>query len=54
MEPANRPPVGRRPGRDGTAVDFLPDADEIERSPLPRAAQFTLHALFAALAAFLA
>ena len=36
-----------------TAVDYLPDADEIERSPLPRFAQFTLHILMGALVAFL-
>jgi hemolysin D len=26
-----------------TAIDYLPDADELERSPLPRYAQFTIH-----------
>lgn len=36
-----------------TAVDFLPDADEIERRPLPRSARITLHVLFAALVSFL-
>ena len=28
-----------------TVIEYLPDADEIERSPLPRYAQVTLHAL---------
>ena len=37
-----------------TAVDFLPDADEIERRPLPRVARITLHVLALALIAFLA
>lgn len=37
-----------------TAVEYLPDADEIERSPLPRFAQFTLHILMVSLVAFLA
>lgn len=36
-----------------TAVDFLPDADEIERRPLPRIARVTLHVLLAALVVFL-
>lgn len=36
-----------------TAVDFLPDADEIERRPLPRSARITLHVLLAAVVAFL-
>lgn len=35
------------------AIDFLPDADEIERRPLPRSARITLHVLLAALVAFL-
>jgi len=34
-------------------VDFLPDADEIERRPLPRSAGLTLHLLAAALLVFL-
>ncbi len=34
---------------DKTVVDFLPDADEIERRPLPREARITLHVLGAAL-----
>lgn len=35
-----------------TAVEYLPDADEIERSPVPPFAQITLRVLFAALASF--
>jgi HlyD family secretion protein len=40
--------------RDATAVDYLPDADEIERSPVPRLARLTLHVLVLALVAFVA
>ncbi len=36
-----------------TVIEFLPDADEIERRPLPRAARATLYALLAMIAAFL-
>lgn len=32
-----------------TAVDFLPDADEIERTPLPRTVRLTLHVMLLAL-----
>jgi HlyD family secretion protein len=39
--------------RDATAVDFLPDADEIERRPLPRVARITSWLLVAMLVAFL-
>lgn len=39
-------------GSNDTAVDFLPDADEIARQPLPRAAQFTMHILALALVLF--
>ncbi|WP_394787734.1 HlyD family type I secretion periplasmic adaptor subunit [Rhodoferax sp.] len=35
-----------------TAVEYLPDADEIERSPVPPFAQITLRVMFAALASF--
>lgn len=35
-----------------TAVEFLPDADEIERRPLPVSARLTIHLLVAALALF--
>lgn len=36
-----------------TAIDFLPDADEIERRPLPPSARITLHVLLVALVTFL-
>lgn len=39
--------------KDTTVIEFLPDADEIERSPLPRSARITLHVLLAALVSFL-
>jgi HlyD family secretion protein len=39
--------------KDKTAIDFLPDADEIELSPIPGAARFTLYLLVAALLSFL-
>lgn len=35
-----------------TAIEFLPDADEIERRPLPVGARITLHALVLAMVAF--
>lgn len=35
-----------------TVIEYLPDADEIERSPVPRTAQLTLHTLLLALLAF--
>lgn len=41
------------PKRDAQAIDFLPDADEIERSPLPWPARLTLYALLAMLVSFL-
>jgi HlyD family secretion protein len=36
-----------------TAIDFLPDADEIARAPLPRMAQITLHLLASLLILFI-
>ncbi len=38
---------------DRAAIDFLPDADEIERRPLPAAARITLHVVLAAMVSFL-
>ena len=35
-----------------TAIEYLPDADEIERSPVPRFAQITMHVLMLALVSF--
>ncbi|MDB5896016.1 MAG: secretion protein HlyD [Rhodoferax sp.] len=57
MKTAARPtrrwwPWGRQSGNGRTAVDYLPDADEIERSPVPRFAQVTLHVLVLGLVAF--
>lgn len=55
MEPANKPPVTGKRGRavDQTEVEFLPDADAIERSPLPRYVRLTLHVLAAAFLTFI-
>ena len=54
MEPANKPPVtNRRRNKDETEIDFLPDADAIERGPLPRFVRTTLHVLLAAFATFI-
>jgi HlyD family secretion protein len=44
--------IKARPAKGKTAIDYLPDADEIERSPLPRFAQFTMHILLVGLTAF--
>lgn len=41
----------KRGGRDQTAIEFLADADEIERRPLPLAARVTLHVLALAVVA---
>lgn len=35
-----------------TSIEYLPDADEIERSPLPRFAQFTMHVLLLGVVSF--
>ena len=69
MEPANKPPLSllarfkqlvskrglkeQAPAADQVAIDFLPDADEIERRPLPRVAHLTLHVVAAAFICFL-
>jgi HlyD family secretion protein len=37
-----------------TVIEYLPDADEIERSPVPRLAQITMHVLLTALVSFVA
>jgi hemolysin D len=52
MEPANQPPLTRRK-KDQTEIDFLPDADAIERGPLPRFVQLTLHLLVLTLVGFI-
>ncbi|MES2128341.1 MAG: HlyD family type I secretion periplasmic adaptor subunit [Pseudomonadota bacterium] len=49
MEPTDKSPVKK----DSLVVEFLPDADEIERGPLPRGTRFTLHTLTAALITFI-
>ncbi|NGZ83107.1 HlyD family type I secretion periplasmic adaptor subunit [Duganella aceris] len=55
MEPANKPHVNGsgRDKRDQTEIDFLPDADAIERGPLPRSVRVTLHVLLLAFASFI-
>ena len=50
MKKANKVPKN---APDATAIDFLPDADEIERRPLPRQARITLHVVAATLVTFL-
>ncbi len=47
MEPANKPLVSdpHAGEQNATAIEFLPDADEIERQPLPAYARRTLHLL---------
>ncbi|MES2264492.1 MAG: HlyD family type I secretion periplasmic adaptor subunit [Pseudomonadota bacterium] len=55
MEPANKPHVSKRGrrDRDATEIEFLPDADAIERSPLPAFVRITLHVLAAAFVSFI-
>jgi HlyD family secretion protein len=55
MEPADQPLVKsrRRRQRDQTEVEFLPDADAIERSPLPPYLRITIQVLALALLAFI-
>jgi HlyD family secretion protein len=54
MASTNQPPVNRASRKsDATVIAFLPDADEIERSPLPWVAQATLYILLTLLATFL-
>ncbi|GGC99905.1 HlyD family type I secretion periplasmic adaptor subunit [Undibacterium terreum] len=52
MESTNKPPVNKA-AEDLTVVEFLPDADEIERRPLPRLARITLLVLVAGLFTFI-
>lgn len=51
MEPTDQPHLRRKgaAARDATAVEFLPDADAIERSPLPPYMRITVHMLALAL-----
>ncbi len=61
MEPTNKPSVVRRALQALTSdkpdkalvVEFLPDADELERTPLPPYLQITMRVLFAGLVLFL-
>jgi HlyD family secretion protein len=54
MEPTDQPHVKpqRARGKDATALDFLPDADAIERNPLPAYLRTTVHLLGLALLLF--
>lgn len=49
MEPTDKPHVNGKAGKDKLVVEFLPDADEIERSPLPRVTRLTMHVMLAAM-----
>lgn len=53
MAAADKPHLAQaKGGSDKTAIDFLPDADEIERRPLPPMARITVHLLIGALLSF--
>jgi HlyD family secretion protein len=59
MEPTNKSPVSRwlfakkgNSAKGKTVIEYLPDADEIERSPVPRFAQITLQVMVAAVISF--
>jgi HlyD family secretion protein len=52
MESTDKPSV-KDAKSTGTVLEFLPDADEIERSPLPHYLRITLHALAAMLLIFI-
>ncbi len=56
MEPTDQSHVNRkgRRGKHATALEFLPDADAIERSPLPVYLRVTVHMLALALLLFVA
>lgn len=54
MEPTNKPPVSKaKPGKGGPDLEFLPDADSLERSPLPPFLRITPMVLAGALLTFL-
>lgn len=53
MEPANKSSVSKRQGKSQTEIDFLPDADAIERNPLPRFVRLTLHVMLGAFVTFI-
>ena len=44
--------LGGKTAKGKTVIEYLPDADEIERSPVPRFAQITMHVLLLAFASF--
>ena len=56
MASTDKSPVSHPSDKKGasskTAIDFLPDADEIERRPLPWGARVTLHCLVVAMVTF--
>lgn len=58
MEPTNKSPLARwfkrtpAAPKDQVALDFLADADEMERAPLPSITRYTIHALTLALVIF--
>ena len=51
VKPAAKPSAQSK-SKGKTVVEYLPDADEIERSPVPRMAQLTLQVLISAFVAF--
>ena len=54
MEPANKSPLSfKRRGKDETEIEFLPDADAIERGPLPRFVRITLHVMLLTFVSFI-
>ena len=54
-KPAQQPKQAKqtKQSKGQAVIEYLPDADEIERSPVPRAAQLTLHILVVAVLVFL-
>ena len=54
MEPANKSPLNFKRGKkDETEIEFLPDADAIERGPLPKFVRLTLHTMLLAFFCFI-
>ena len=54
MEPANKSPLNFKRGKkDETEIEFLPDADAIERGPLPKFVRLTLHTMLLAFVSFI-
>ena len=56
MEPTNKSPLGRwfkrKSAKEQVALEFLADADEMERAPLPGYTRLTIHALALGLLVF--